>query len=178
MESDRHPDHSVSPWLLDCQSGVWNPIGRASDGTVSATSDTFYGNTRLNNWGLGNQDNGGGTIYIEPGPGKNLVLTDSWQGTGIVDSTCFCFTRKISATPPFVVSGTLKSARTSTRMPLRPLAGISSMHFILLEIGRGRQVPEPYLITSYNFNLRFHIFLASAISNGAGILNVPYSVLK
>lgn len=66
---------------------MWNPIGRASDGTVSATSDPSYGNTRLNNWGLGNQDNGGGTIYIEPGPGKNLVLTDSWQGTGIVDST-------------------------------------------------------------------------------------------
>lgn len=41
----------------------------------------------MRNWGIGNQDNGGSHIYIEPGPGKNLYLTDSWQGTGIVDST-------------------------------------------------------------------------------------------
>jgi hypothetical protein len=41
----------------------------------------------LRNWGIGNQDNGGSHIYIEPGPGKNLYLTDSWLGTGIVDST-------------------------------------------------------------------------------------------
>ena len=53
-----------------------------ANGAIYSMTPGGYGQTVLYQWGLGSS----GTIYIEPAAGNHLYLTDSWSGTGTLQS--------------------------------------------------------------------------------------------
>ncbi len=50
-------------------------------GSFGVTTPTGYAQTLLQQWGLYSP----GTMYVEPGPGSNLYLTDQWSKTGMLN---------------------------------------------------------------------------------------------
>ena len=53
-----------------------------ANGAIYSMTPGGYGQTVLYQWGLGST----GAIYIEPAAGNHLYLTDSWSGTGTLQS--------------------------------------------------------------------------------------------
>ncbi|MEW6557407.1 MAG: hypothetical protein AB1349_08645 [Elusimicrobiota bacterium] len=51
-------------------------------GAIYTTADAGYAQTQLRTWGL---LGGAGSMYIEPGPGQSLYLTDQWSKTGTLN---------------------------------------------------------------------------------------------